>query len=161
MKDKELGKQIEVFDGYSTIKELKNSCKAVPTGKGIYVVFRESYENPEFLTKGTGGLHKGKDLNYPVEELVEKWVYKEQIIYIGKTDQSLRKRISAFMKYGSGYDVAHRGGRAIWQLSDSADFIVAWKVLPENVSAREIEFQLIQEFKSQHLGKHPFANWVD
>lgn len=162
MNDKKLENDLRHFDGHAIIRELKNNCSEITTGPGIYMVFRSNKEGrPEFLSKGSGGSHKGKDLNYFVEELEAKWIENENILYIGKTDDSLRSRIRTYMKFGTGKDVPHRGGRAIWQLLDSDDLIVAWKELPKTVSAREIEAKLIQEFKDAHNGKHPFANWVD
>lgn len=161
MISKELEKSLEIFDGYAKVSDLKESCRLIPDYPGIYVVVRNSNEDPVFLAVGTGGLHKGMDLNYPVSTLKSKWIPDEQWIYIGKTDSSLRKRIRTYMSHGKGKDAAHRGGRAIWQLADSDDLIVAWKALSPSVSAREIEIRLISEFKQAHGGRLPYANWVD
>lgn len=161
MDNKELEKHLDVFDGYATVKELKLQCKPIPTGKGIYCVFRDSNQKPEFLTIGTGGTHDGRDLNYSVIALKDKWIENENLIYIGKTDVSLRQRIRTYMKFGSGKDVPHRGGRAIWQLKDSDDLIVAWKELPDSISARDIESKMIKEFLEIHNDQLPFANWVE
>lgn len=161
MNNKKLENDLKVFDGYATIKQLKENCRTITTGPGIYLVIRESCEHPKFLHKGTGGKHDGKDLNYLIEDLENKWIDNENILYIGKTDKSLRGRIRTYMKFGSGEDVPHRGGRAIWQLPDSEELIIAWKELLATISAREIEAKMIQQFKDTHQGRHPFANWID
>ncbi len=148
------------FNGKATVKELMASCKCVPESKGLYVVMsRESSEMPEFLAKGTGGKHKGADLNYPVEQLESQWVEGTSIIYIGKTDNSLRKRIRTYMRFGMGIDAPHRGGRSIWQLPDAEDLEIMWWPLPADADARKQESDLLNEFVRVH-GCLPFANMV-
>lgn len=144
------------------VSELKNSCNIIPDTPGVYFVLRQADgKMPDFLVKGTGGLHNGEDLNYDVDRLRDKWVSDTQIMYIGKTDSSLRKRIRTYMKYGSGNDAAHRGGRAIWQLPESDSLIVAWRELPQEQTARNVEKKLIKKFRNEHSGKLPFANWIE
>lgn len=155
-------KDLKNFDGYATVRELKESCQRITTSPGIYVVFREiTGEIPNFLVVGCGGKHKGVDINYPISALTDKWIEGEHIIYIGKTDSSLRGRIRTYMNHGKGKDASHRGGRAIWQLPDSDNLIVAWKSLPANISARIVEAELIRQFKQGHDNRYPFANWQD
>lgn len=64
------------------------------------------------------------------------------------------------MCFGQGKPVSHWGGRLIWQLEDAKDLIVCWKVL-EKEEPRNVEKEMIQEFKEQHKGKRPFANLQD
>ena len=94
---------------------------------------------------------------YSVAILKNNWIEDTSIIYIGKTDNSLRKRIRTYLRHGMGYDASHRGGRAIWQLPDAADLMIAWRPLPSDADAREVEIAMMDDFLACH-GKLPFAN---
>lgn len=150
------------MNGCATVKELKQSCSRIPDCKGIYFILREfTNEVPKFRENGAVKMHDGKLLDYPVDLLESKWVDDTQIIYIGKTDSSLRKRLGTYMRFGQGKDAPHRGGRAIWQLPDSDEFVVGWRFVGANESARDLENRLLVEFKNHHRGKLPFANFVE
>ena len=147
------------FQGWVTVNELRSSCACVPANKGVYMVLRYlSDEMPEFLEKGSGGLHKGTDMNYKVSDLESHWVNDTSIMYIGKTDNSLRKRISTYIKHGMGQDAAHRGGRSVWQLPDAADLVFIWFPIKETADARTLEIMFLNEFRESHNGRLPFAN---
>lgn len=147
------------FEGWITVEQLRESRRDVPAGKGVYMVLRTiSDEMPKFLVKGSGGFHKGVDKNYPVYDLMSRWVDGTSIMYIGKTDDSLRKRISAYIRHGQGKDASHRGGRSIWQLPNAGELVFVWKVLPVTENAEAYERLLIQRFQEEHGGKMPFAN---
>lgn len=147
------------LNGCATVKELKKSCKIIPDCKGIYVVFRKnSDEMPRMLAAGPVSEHNGKALAYPKDFLEKKWVSGTRIVYIGKSDSSLRTRIRTYMNYGKGKDAPHRGGRAIWQLPDADELVIGWKTINSSLSARELEAKLISEFKGRNGGKLPFAN---
>ena len=62
------------------------------------------------------------------------------------------------MRFGSGKNVGHYGGRYIWQLADSDDLVVCWKCVEDS---RRVEAAMIAEFKKNHNGKRPFANLQD
>lgn len=152
------------LDKTMSVKELKESCRALPDKPGVYFVFGDYKEMPEFLTKGSGpefhvSSKKGAEaMNYPTEQLENKWIDDEIVMYIGKTDDSLYTRISNYIKFGKGEDVSHRGGRAIWQLPDSNRLVIGWKVIEPPLSARAVEKDILKEFKRVY-GKLPFANW--
>ena len=148
------------FEGFKTVKELIMTCKEVPAKKGIYIIIRKENTKPVFALKGTGGCFKGKDPNVSLEKLEQNWIEGEHILYIGKAGGSLQERIALYMSFGQGKPVGHWGGRLIWQLEDVKDLIVCWKVL-EKEEPRDVEKELIQEFKKQHKGKRPFANLQD
>lgn len=60
--------------------------------------------------------------------------------------------------------MASMGGRSIWQLADSNDLLVAWRANTDErtgARARDIERELIADFKLTHGGKRPFANVRD
>lgn len=154
------------FEGFKTIKELiMTDCKDIPIQQGVYMILRKGNTHPIFLQEGTGGYFKGKNPNVPLEELEKNWV-EDDIVYIGKAGGSessvtLQKRIALYMCFGQGKPVGHWGGRLIWQLADAKDLIVCWKVLGKNEEPREVEKEMIQEFKKEHNGKRPFANLQD
>ena len=147
------------FEGFVSVKDLKEDFKSggIPKVEGVYHVLRLKDSEPEFLKKGTGGYHKGKEPNVCIDELRQNWIGAEPIVYIGKATE-LYKRIQQYIKFGSGKDVGHYGGRYIWQLADSDDLIVCWKCVEDS---RSVEAAMIAEFKMNHEGKRPFANLQD
>ncbi len=158
--------QAQGFEGFKTMGELMDGARTqIPAQKGVYVVLRESESAPQFLTEGTGGFFKGKNPNVPISELKANWVEGTPVVYIGKAGGSsssatLQKRLSQYLSIGQGANVGHWGGRYIWQLADSRDLIVCWKTLSSD-DPREVEQQMITDFKATHGGKRPFANMKD
>ena len=158
--------QAQGFEGFKTVGELMDGTKTrIPVQMGVYVVLRESKSAPQFLTKGTGGFFKSKDPNVPLAELETNWLTGTSILYIGKAggtgnSATLQKRLSQYLRFGQGANVGHWGGRYIWQLADSRDLVVCWKILT-NEEPREVEQQMIADFKAAHAGKRPFANLMD
>ena len=136
---------------------MENGCSAIDDAPGVYLILRRSAEPPLFLEKGTGGWFKGIDPNVPISVLKEKWVEGTEIMYIGKAGTSLRKRLRTYMRFGMGFPAPHKGGRYIWQLADSRDLLVCWKVLPSDIDPRSYEKTMIIEFVKK-FGKLPFGN---
>ena len=147
------------FQGFVTISDLTKNPALAPTEKGVYMILRESENAPEFLKEGTGGFFKGKNPNVSISELQNNWVKNTPIMYIGKAT-SLQSRLKQYMKFGQGKNVGHYGGRYIWQLKDSQELIVCWKSLKNEVP-RDIEQEMIKEFKVKNRGNRPFANLED
>ena len=55
--------QAQGFEGFKTMGELMDGARTlIPSQKGVYVVLRESKSAPQFLTEGTGGFFKGKNI---------------------------------------------------------------------------------------------------
>jgi hypothetical protein len=154
------------FEGFKTMRELMNGGRyLIPAQMGVYVVLRESDTTPLFLSDGTGGFFKGKNPNVPISELQANWVPNASVVYIGKaggigSSATLQKRLGQYLRFGQGANVGHWGGRYIWQLADSLDLVVCWKVLT-NIDPQELEHQMISEFKNNHQGMRPFANLKD
>jgi hypothetical protein len=92
-----------------------------------------------------------------VSVLREKWVDGTEILYIGKAGTSLRRRLRTYMKFGMGFPSPHKGGSYIWQLADSRELLVCWKVLPVGTDSESIEKNMICDFVKKH-GKFPLAN---
>lgn len=155
------------LDAICYVKDLKESCDIIPQSPGVYVVLGSYPEVPAFLEKGSGPefhVKKGqipKAMNYPLRALETKWVNDTLIMYIGKTDETLRKRIYTYIKFGMGKDVPHRGGRAIWQLPDSDNLLIGWKTIAPALDASRVEKEWLREFKERHGFKLPFANWKE
>lgn len=149
------------FVGYKSVGELMTDHSRIPSVGGVYVFLRPSDDAPEFLEEGTGGFFKRsapKDPNVSLQELSANWVDGTSIVYIGKAT-SLKTRLSAYLRFGEGKFATHWGGRYIWQLKDSRDLIVCWKVTGEN--PRDVEERIIADFKARHNGQRPFANLQD
>ncbi len=148
------------FIGFESVKSLMMSdFSQVPSQGGIYAIVREKTEAPDFNEIGSGGFFKKKNPNVSIAELKKNWVDGSEVIYIGKAT-SLRNRLNQYMRFGQGEGIGHYGGRFIWQLKDSRDLLVCWKPTPGK-DPREVEKQMIQEFKASHDGMRPFANLVD
>lgn len=148
------------FEGFKSMGELMAGAKSlIPAQMGVYVVLRESDSEPQFLEEGTGGFFKRKNPNVSISELQSNWVEKTSIVYIGSS-VTLNKRLGLYLRFGQGANVGHWGGRYIWQLQDSRDLIVCWKRLSSD-EPREVERQMIEDFKSSHSGRRPFANLRD
>lgn len=168
MSENMLKKEVDSLklEGLTLVKNLKQSCAVIPQKPGVYVVLGNYDEMPDFLEKGTGPeFHFNKEkneyipMNYSIPKLVSKWVDDTWIMYIGKTDDTLNKRISTYIRFGKGKDVSHRGGRAIWQLPDSDNLVIGWKTIEGDMSAAQLETDWLKEFNKNHNGALPFANW--
>lgn len=148
------------FVGFKKMKELFADNSTIPDIKGVYLILNPS-KSAEFLTVGTGGHFKGKNPNVEIDLLIKNWVDDTIVVYIGKAGKegsgaTLKSRLCQYFDFGKGKKVGHWGGRFIWQLKNSSDLLVCWKVLPD-VDPRKKESQLINEFVSEY-SKLPFAN---
>ncbi|MGH8130611.1 MAG: helix-turn-helix domain-containing protein [Steroidobacteraceae bacterium] len=148
------------FDGFVSLRAVMSDLSQVPAESGVYIIFRRNRSLPKFQRQSPAGRFKGLDPSYPLDVLKNKWVPQAEVIYIGMagpgTKRSLRKRIGELVHFGTGMPVAHRGGRALWQLHGIWDGQIAWKVIKRDPS--EAERQLIAKFKA-HFGQLPFANF--
>ena len=152
------------FEGFVTIAQLKSSLSQIPPKQGVYVIIYPSNKPVCFLEVGPGGHFKDKDPNVPISELEANWVPHTDILYIGKAggtslNATLQSRLTQYLKFGMGKKIGHWGGRFIWQIKDSDQLIVCWK--PTEREAREVESEMIEQFKQEHDGKRPFANLAD
>ncbi len=152
------------FRGFDSIRRLRGTeLASVPEGGGVYAVLRESDDPPQFLTRSTGGWFKGEDPSVPISVLRDKWVDGAIVLYIGKADvgrsgrRGLKKRLGELLDFGAGRPIGHKGGRYLWQVRGSSEFVVCWR---EDPTPRASEKTLIAEFKAAHAGARPFANLI-
>ncbi len=152
------------FRGFRTVSELRNSSLTeVPTEAGVYMVVRDSLQQPNFLDRSLAGWNKGKDPSVKVDQLHDAWVHGGFVLYIGKAggagvESNLRTRLRAYLRHGAGHRAPHWGGRYIWQLEDAEELRLVWRpTLP--LEPRTVEKQLIQQFEAE-FGTKPFANRV-
>jgi len=149
------------FQGFRTIKELKQEFNDIPDKQGVYLVLFKK-DQPEFLERSIGGHFKGRDPTVPIEKLQSNWIPNEEVIYIGQaggngSNATLRKRLKQYLQFGSGKPVGHWGGRYIWQLKDSDELVIAWKETLEDPYI--MESVMIDKFKEKY-GARPFANLI-
>ncbi len=150
------------FQGFRTIQQLRSSVLTeVPKTGGVYVVLREIEHTPAFMDVSTGGWFKGKNPTVSRQELMTQWVPGAHVIYIGKGDgeKGLQGRMKQYLNFGLGRPIGHWGGRLIWQIEASSDFVIAWRLVSGGQTARGLESQLLSEFEQQY-GRLPFANLV-
>lgn len=152
--------ELSAFSGWVRFADLPDSD--VPREPGVYVVVRDADDPPRFLNDSPPGHFKGRNPTVSVDELESLWVPDAQIVYIGKANsgsngtRGLRKRLDEFRRFGAGQPVGHSGGRRIWQLADSNELLVGWRVTADADAAR-IETEMIAEFTARY-GRLPFAN---
>ena len=148
------------FGGFVTVSELRRGrISDVPRKPGLYLVFCEKDDPPAFLPISPAGRFDGKDPTVNVSVLKATWVSGAHILYIGKTNQQngLQKRLRDFIEFGAGKPIGHWGGRYLWQVTDSSEFVIGWRESPEAVSPRDEERQLLRRFREAYR-QLPFAN---
>jgi len=152
----------EGFEGFRTVAQLyADGCEEIPNLRGIFAIVRESLDPPKFLARSSATRFRDTDPTLPVAELEQLWVPGAQILCFARARgpgvrSRLKQRVKRYLRFGHGRHVAHWGGRAVWQLSDRSDLLVAWKPTPKDDPARaENEYQA--EFE-RHYGALPFAN---
>lgn len=159
---------LEKFTYLNTVENLLrnvNGCSEISEQCGVYVVTYSKSKMPKFKQQGSGPeMWHDRKVNVSVEKLISKWIIfrdgEEKIIYIGRAggegiSSNLRNRIKRYILFGSGCEVAHYGGRYIWQIANPKDMAIYWQ---ETRYPAETERRLINDFKYEHEGKLPFAN---
>ena len=83
----------------------------------------------------------------------QRWLRDEPVVYIGKADQPIEKRVGQFYRQKCGDRSPHAGGQVILLLN--CDLWVYWS--PADYP-RSAERTMLCEFEKQ-VGKVPFANF--
>jgi hypothetical protein len=145
------------FQGFISFKELRSGkISEVPRSAGVYVVLREFDSTPIFLDANPAGRFRGRNPTVSKSKILSNWVEGAHVIYIGKGGE-LQRRIKQFIDFGAGKPIGHWGGRLVWQIQNSADFLVAWKRASNGQDAATLESEFLMEFNSTYR-RLPFAN---
>ncbi len=155
------------FVGFVGVKELRGQrpCAAdLPAdAAGVYLAYRESDRAVSFLRTSPAGRWRG-DLSLSLADLRARWIADSRVVYIGKADRptpastnSLRTRVSAYLRFGAGSNARHAGGYPTWQLRDSADLLIAWRVVKRPGDALRLERDLLDAHVAR-FGALPFGN---
>ena len=148
------------FEGFRSVRDLRrDDCRDLPRENGVYLLVRDRAGEPRFNVKGTAASWRGQNPNVKVDELKEKWVAGAIVMYVGRAAGTgvrgkLQQRIKRWLRFGEGKNVAHWGGRYVWQLADAYDLPVAWKACKDAVRQ---EVALLKAFEDKY-GAMPFAN---
>ena len=151
------------FEGFVSVAELcRSGVEAIPRWPGVYLVLWPTEEVPKFLEESPAGHFKGKNPSVSKAELEANWVPDSKVIYIGKAGGSgsshLRRRIKQYVDFGQGKPVGHYGGRYIWQIDQSDELLICWKIV-EDENPQDVERGAIDAF-ADDFGELPFANLV-
>ena len=147
------------FHGFLSVRELsEKGTDNVPCAHGVYTVLRIEKGSPRLLSRNRCGHYKGRDPTIPVSELRQRWIDGTEVLYIGRAagKGGLNGRIGKLLRFAQGHAAGHWGGRYIWQVAGSRDFLVAWLPTPRRKPAA-VERQLMEEFRA-NFGSWPLAN---
>ena len=84
---------------------------------------------------------------------VDRWLRQEPIVYIGKSDQPLSRRVCQFYQHQCGNPSPHAGGQVVLLLS--CELWLYWSPSPHPGNS---ERTMLSAFESV-VGKLPFANF--
>lgn len=152
--------EAEGFVGWVPFARLREAD--VSAERGVYVVWRPTKDEPQFLDASVSGRHNGKDQTISVTELRGNWVDRASVVYIGRAGDgkgsaaTLRSRLKQYAAAGVNATSSHSGGRSIWQLSDHDTLLVAWRPT-SGEDPQAVESAMIEAFVAV-FGKRPFAN---
>ena len=82
----------------------------------------------------------------------QRWLPNEPVIYIGKTDRTIHKRVGEFYDHKCGDKRPHAGGQVLLLLQ-----CPLWVYWSPATDPRLSEQTMIRAFK-ERVGKEPFAN---
>jgi len=151
------------FEGFLSVSQLRDEgAECVPAEAGAWVVLREgSPALPNFQPRSSAAVWRGQDPTQTADELGLRWVPGAYVLYVGLAPGTgvrhlLQQRIKRFLRFGSGRNVAHWGGRRIWQLGGTASLRLAWRATGPG-GARQAAQEILDAFAERH-GVPPFAN---
>lgn len=148
------------FDGFVSLGDVRSRRTTVSALPGVYVVYRETLDQIEFLDKSLGGWFKGRNPSVPIETVQAAWVEDAHVLYVGKADagrsgrRGIRARFDEYLRFGMGEPIGHWGGRYLWQLAGTDELMICYKTCSE---PRNEETRLLGLFRTEH-GTLPFAN---
>jgi hypothetical protein len=141
--------------GLFTIPQLRDGqVSTAPEAPGLYTVWTTADVPPRFARRSSAGHYQGREPTIPAEELQARWVPNSALLYAGKA-ANLRTRVRLMVDFAEGKPVAHWDGRALWQLSDADELLVAWATFADPALALAA---LLGRFSEANAGALPFAN---
>lgn len=124
--------------------------------KGIYIIVRpEKMQDIHLNQTSNAGKFKGKEPTVKIEKLKKKLLVQAEILYLGKSEDSVEKRMQQHIDFWNGKPIAAWGGRSIAQIRNYENLGV-WYFPCDN--PKEMESTLLREFEKQY-NQLPFANW--
>ena len=124
--------------------------------KGVYLVVRpDSFQNVVFKSNSDAFWFKGKNPTVSLDKLLDKWV-DDAILYIGKHEKSVRKRMQEHIVFWKGNRATAWGGRVIAQIENYEE-LEMWYLPCDN--PKQMERNLLDVFCGMHDKKLPFANF--
>jgi hypothetical protein len=124
------------------------------TSRGVYVVARVGDANgvcmacdPPFKDSRSLGVE------VDLESENRRWLRSEPVVYIGKADQTIQKRVGQFYQQECGKRSPHAGGQAILLLD--CDLWVYWS---PSSSPLDSERTMLRAFEKE-TGQAPFGNF--
>ena len=154
--DRQVRREMQEFSlrGRFTVPQLRDGqVSTAPDGPGIYSVWRVAETAPRFAKKSTAGHYLGREPTIDVEELQARWVVDAALLYVAKS-ANVRTRVRLLIDFADGKPVGHWGGRALWQLADADDLLVAWAANDDPGSTLAA---VLAHFAAKHGGALPFA----
>ena len=124
--------------------------------KGVYLVVRpESFRQVIFKSSSCAFRLRGKDPTVSLDKLQDKWV-DDAILYIGKSEKSVHKRMQQHIDFWKGNRAVAWGGRIIAQIVNYEELEI-WYLSCDN--PKQMERDLLDVFCGMHDEKLPFANF--
>ena len=134
----------------------KQNCSSIPKSPGVY---RVTCPGQSFLAVNEKSSNASA-LLYDEYKLRDKYnqCKDKKTLYIGKANgkNGLQQRLRQYILYGYNKSKIHKGGRAIWQLENSKNFMVEYACVD---NPEKMEQYLITKYKEQNNGTYPLANW--
>ena len=128
--------------------------KQVPESRsGVYLVARVADPNVNCKTCALPFKPIGSDLKLDHGYEKHRWLKSEPVVYIGKTDQTIRKRVGAFYLQKCGNRGPHAGGQVVKLLK--CDLWVHWS---PSTHPKDDERKMLCAFK-KHALQVPFGNF--
>jgi hypothetical protein len=152
---------LDQFTCWNSFEELNRiGFKDIPYEKGLYIVRKPQNMKIEFSSSTTAiSIYRGKNMLYDIDILTSKYRNTDQeILYLGKAggqDNKLKQRIIQLVRYGYGLTDNHRGGRAIWQISNNKLLLLSFAT---NEFPEICERKLLKDYLDIY-GDLPVANW--
>lgn len=142
------------FGGFVSFGAL-DAHRAELSSPGVYAVLRPEGSQLLLTEASTGFWYQGRNPAYRLAKLQKKWDLRTPVLYIGKAGDmdgggiTLWQRLQLFRRYGAGENVAHRGGRAIWQIQGAASQLRVCWMATSGLDPECVEDQLLELFKDE------------